>query len=996
MPHHGLFPNTGHHFFFLPFSKDTEEEWPEAKVHPEVLTACLSNLDEWTHCTDLEQNPMRYLLWRLGSQGQLAGIHIAFDTNIGDCSRGNLLRGDLETVAARPYSKGEFMSMYFAENIHDEVLRAENNEGLQQIYEVAFTNQMLMDKIGYTPKADASGYESPPGIPPPITPPGLPALPTLPPALPSFRKKQNIDKDEIVQCFAFWWPRVMANEQNEWGVDLIVDFGNSRSVALLLERPPLAVGADMPQLGDLLSPVRMLPRGESYRPNRNQEGAIAKHKKDPLAVFDSWFVTREPQFAHLQPPCRHEADCMPDPQVEGVQKKVGMFKKELVQEVTGVRLRVPHLFMEMAPCSLGQDANRLLAKLRPEQGGTMFLSSPKRYAWDTDPLVGMEWCMVPNRGFNKDQSPRLRAHVLAYLPENYDHGRSTEDSDWAIDDPPPLWPSGFTPLMSPEHPSYPRADSMTWVALAIIEQAYRQMCSEEFRRTNEAYMIRRLRSIVVTYPPGWSGDELRVYKKKWNTAINIFALSHLADPIAERPELDMSYDESISAQLPIVYSEIQRMGNDGDSWLRLIGRQEPNQMPRARVMTIDVGGGTTDYSVYEYNDLLPGAGVELDCALLFKDSSNTAGDQLVEALISEMLLPKIAATRGFLNDPEKKKQFERLFNSPGRSRDEKEQWRKIVRLVLVPQINHWLTSYVNSGGGGQPDTGVNPEVISAEALELLNAEWKKIAGREATLLEIGDLISYSYNEIEALIHRIFQPLCDILAKLVEGFDVDMVILSGKTSELPGLQSLLWQCLPLLPCRIVSVKNYPIGEWYPYLEDNRIYDAKTVTATGVALSRAMAVSDKLIPGWAPMRVHPAESLLRENCWVRVSGPGEPFLTNNIYLDNGTFGDRQTESEWCPMLIGTRIGRTLLPTLSNVEPVYRLRWRSVEDEMRFAARSVQVRFRRVLPTSPMDSESLELIDLIDQRNEITIDMVELQLCTLMDSSFWMDRATFPVNW
>ena len=39
----------------------------------------------------------------------------------------------------------------------------------------------------------------------------------------------------------------------------------------------------------------------------------------------------------------------------------------------------------------------------------------------------------------------------------------------------------------------------------------------------------------------------------------------------------------------------------------------------------------------------------------------------------------------------------------------------------------------------------------------------------------------------------------------------------------------------MPQRIIQAKNYPAGDWYPMTSDNRINDAKSVTAVGAALT-----------------------------------------------------------------------------------------------------------------------------------------------------------------
>ena len=50
--------------------------------------------------------------------------------------------------------------------------------------------------------------------------------------------------------------------------------------------------------------------------------------------------------------------------------------------------------------------------------------------------------------------------------------------------------------------THPRRDSLTWAALTVLETAYRQIMSDTYRSGHLPYSPRRLRQMVVTFPPG--------------------------------------------------------------------------------------------------------------------------------------------------------------------------------------------------------------------------------------------------------------------------------------------------------------------------------------------------------------------------------------------------------------------------------------------------------------------------------------------------------------
>jgi Virulence factor SrfB len=348
-------------------------------------------------------------------------------------------------------------------------------------------------------------------------------------------------------------------------VDLIIDFGNTRTVVLALEHNLAQIG----KLASLCKPVRFTKRGADYIPFQGPR------QNDTCAIVDSWFILHEPMFAEAEPP---RPSFVPVTSISRVEErfKEGLLGRQQVRVTyTGIK-RVPQMFVELSPAVMGDSARDVLAGLDLDEGGNYTMSSPKRFVWDKESLEdnGRQWwTMVQNR-YNPQsrratELPKLKGALLRFLP--------LDGTSWDINNPPhESEDHARRPTAAPDRPSYPRADTMAWSALSIIELAYRQITSQEWRKSNDPFVPRRLRRVLVTFPSGWSKTEISEYKEKWQQALNIFTLAHLKDKrlISEggdRPDLIMEFDEAVASQLPIVFSEIKRLKDNGRNWIELFG-----------------------------------------------------------------------------------------------------------------------------------------------------------------------------------------------------------------------------------------------------------------------------------------------------------------------------------------------------------------------------------------------------------------------------------------
>jgi hypothetical protein len=798
-------------------------------------------------------------------------------------------------------------------------------------------------------------------------------------------------------------------------VDLIIDFGNTRTVAVAIEHNQAANGL----LSQICRPICFSSRGDE-RPFRFCE-SLASGPDACGNIVDSWFVLHEPLFSNLEP---HQES--PDGQLihwveeiewETVKQGFWIFSKNVARPAYRT-LRAPQICVQLSPALLGPEAAQILTQLPVQAGGNFILSSPKRYLWDQDPVgyLGQTgqtfWTMYLNRWnptfskaadpANPEMLPKLAGTVLRFLNQD---GR-----DWTLgnqdqEPPPNERPNAAArPAPNPDQPAFPRGDALTWAALTVLETAYRNIMSAEWRRAlGQPFVNRRLRTITVTFPPGWTGQEITAYRRKWQKAVDIFSLTHLhrrqlIPNGGDRPVLLMDIDEAVASQLPLVFSEIKRLGNEGENWIELVGRGRGTEA-RARIMNMDIGGGTTDIAIIEYSDEFAGPGVQLVSNILYRDSSTIAGDALVRRAIEAVLLPALA--RGF--DARELAAFNTLLSS---TKSAIASWRRITRQIYIPIIYRWLQDLAG-GRYQQPETGLapTPQEILGTTGDKLIPEFKSFCSRVGlpdTVLNPSAPLNYDQQKLSACITEIFSELFHSLAKAVYAFDCDLVFVSGKPSELPPLRPLLEESLPLLPHRIVFAKDSQVGSWYPLSNDGRINDAKTATVAGAALNQA--VRNGLIPDWKiKRRVSP--HLPKRNYWGLMPQAGRRDF-GHIFLEP------KDDEKTCSMMIGSCIGRRLLPSKTRPEPVYQLRWcdptryRSGDTEV---TAMLEVTLRRVIPDEPAPSApytghqmpAAEYLQVTAVQGDydgkpVAPSDLELRLCTFGGDEYWMDACIFHAEW
>jgi hypothetical protein len=781
-------------------------------------------------------------------------------------------------------------------------------------------------------------------------------------------------------------------------VHLIIDFGNSRTIVYGLEIPdPPAPGG----LRDICRPIL-------FTANHDDAGSGGYRNSAPSELVpDSWIILREPMFSgeDFIPPHFSWSDYISEPnEATGVARlfsKVAGGGAHQKHKLVRIIKRVPHMFIELSPALIGPEAASVLARANVRPNHLTFLSSPKRYAWDDDPVgrgLLSYWFMHPRTG--QGTTRWLGGEMFRFLP------RSPHLRRFIIEEknpaPPTEWEDErLKPPPYPE-PDFGRADALIWTALAVIERASRQIQSEAWRSNSP--MPHYIDQIMVTFPPGWTDDEYTAYWNAWYLATEIYYWSHGSNKSGSSrpftcPGLSMSLDEAIASQLAVVFSEIHHLNDRSRDWIELYGRIRGNGRS-VRVLAIDIGGGTLDTAVVEYRDKgLGGAGVHLVSEVLFNDSSTVAGDKLVKDLIEGILLPRLG--KQFQQEPNKKAIFEKALgsSSQGISAGEDRLRRMVItRTVFVPMIFKWLEDCTH-GRTQNPQTkkpwsphecGANPVQI-----EELNNIFREagLSGVDERVLDPESPFEIDYQRMNEIIDDWCRPIARLHARYVAALKCDVVIVTGKPSELPQIQLTLNDRLPIESDRIIFASGYYAGNWFPGTSSGKIPDAKMVTVVGAALYQA--IENNLIHNW-----HIDEIVNRygapRNYWGVASHLATPFHEDDILL--------RPEDEQVEKPLGTNliIGRARF--LQNCpESVYILRWRDQQTRLQRGNRLVKVRIRRVTKAAdgkPLRTEHLKLVwvDARDSTGEtVSLDQLELHLRTLpQDEGHWLDKGQFAVRW
>ena len=359
------------------------------------------------------------------------------------------------------------------------------------------------------------------------------------------------------------------------------------------------------------------------------------------------------------------------------------------------------------------------------------------------------------------------------------------------------------------------------------------------------------------------------------------------------PEVVCEWDEASCSQLVLLYNEIMvKHVGDASQYFNLFGKKRQvkgsdDPMPSVRIASIDVGGGTTDLSITTHVLTSgPSESARIVPHMEFRDGFNLAGDEIVREVVRTMVIPALEKTLE-KHELAPRNVILSLFGRYTQNKTEEQRVRQgqFVRQVAVPAALGILHAcelmdrddsrvYVcrlgdffekpvqetkvrkpgkneaesktgqdapESAGESAEDSGrisYVPDQLSPQpqrkVMEYAQNILRDCGAREDIDLSEVRLV-FSLDAVSECIRRTLGDTLSSLCEMVNLYDADLLLLTGRPSSWKGVIQTVLAKTPLPPSRVIAMRSYNVGSWYPCADlFGRIADPKTTVVVGAIL------------------------------------------------------------------------------------------------------------------------------------------------------------------
>ena len=610
-------------------------------------------------------------------------------------------------------------------------------------------------------------------------------------------------------------------------VDLVLDIGNARTIGMLIERRPeqslnLSNGSKL-EIRDLTNPELI------YR-----------------NTFSSYVTFSEPNFGDQNGHSRGSG-------------------------------RVRPSFNWPSVVRVGDEAIKLASLSRRDQGQTS-MSSPKRYLWDLKPrTAGEEWRYAPDPAdLTSLEKPVNRGDFVGYV--------NNDGIPLDIQNPNRYPNSGLLKtnnIFPVTEPRFSRSSMMMFLMSEIVSHALVQLNSPSKRAERQNPDIpRRLSRIILTTPPAMSIAEKNVFESWANWAVDVVWKTLEWEPYAEndkdyrkRPIVKFNLDEASATQLVFIYNEIDaKFSGVAKEFFKIYGQiRNQNENESLRIASIDIGGGTTDMVITTYLNKSENVTSILEPRQEFRESFNYAGDDILKSVIEGHVIPEIieqfSISKKALIKSKIDKKFKDAVDVPEHEKNIRAQFtqqfllpialRIIQTMEIINPINLDVLPIVVDF-----DDLFSSHYPSYDVLNYLEHIFQDVDGTKFSFR--SQIMTFDAKAIERTINASIGPYLNDLSEIVEKFDCDFLILSGRPSCLPNIQTMFKKRPPTELSRIIPMGDYKVDSWYPFVTpDGRIGDPKATAVVGALLS---AISEGNL-----LNFHIQAARLKPASTIRFIGP-----------------------------------------------------------------------------------------------------------------------------
>ncbi|WP_454691471.1 virulence factor SrfB [Achromobacter aloeverae] len=690
---------------------------------------------------------------------------------------------------------------------------------------------------------------------------------------------------------------------------------------------------------------------------------------------------------------------------------------------------------------VGTEAAKLAA-LREGTEGSTGLSSPKRYLWDARPYDQV-WRLNAS-SVKGQQEPMATLKPLADLID--DLGRAlyvTRDTDSVFET------------------RYSRSSLMTFMLTEIFAQALTQINSVLYRKDKEnAGTSRWLRTVILTVPPSTPQVERSIFRDRVQQALGLLwkgmgwhSGEYDEDPMDDAgnperlhvplPKVVVKWDEATCAQLVYLYTEVgENFGGHPEEFFETLARPDRADRERITVASIDIGGGTTDLVINDYvlqrNGEAAGSNAPIIPRQRFRDGFKVAGDDIVLDVIRLYILPAFEQALRDKGVEHPEDLADRICGARSLGAGDMVLRQQLTLQVFYPLALALLAAYegYELEQGSRKRTASWAEWlgpgchIGAPVLDFVSKNLSSALGMPSTL-DLGG-ISLTFDPA-ALHHQFLKDGLNIcktltsLSEVVAHYDCDVLLLTGRPSCLPGVQTLIRSLAAMPPGRILPMQNYRSGTWFPFHRGGLISDPKTTASVGAMV--CWLTENHRLPNFyfSPSRIRPLPL-------VRYFGriDGNNLIKRNDVLfpdivtrtpeglppEDGCIELPRNEADETPFYVlngDTRLGYRQLASqrwpaapiyLLGFKPTWQTKYRDGQDRNASVPDPKAKVWFKVAPPSEreriqglvsdrLDIEYVEGMDGVQiQKNHVRFEMNTLLHAGLGQDSYWLDSGSVKI--
>ena len=655
---------------------------------------------------------------------------------------------------------------------------------------------------------------------------------------------------------------------------------------------------------------------------------------------------------------------------------------------------------------LGQEASALIHRACSsawEEETLSTYSSPKRYLWDNKPskkeweflvLPGEESNHILNtRGISSNLMSDGRIDVTGT-----DGGRSSHYSRRS------LMTFAFLEMLSQANTqinSEPYRIDVGWKTVPRKIKRIIITCPTAMSKIEREALVKCAKDAVTLYGKF-------IYGKGTPVIDIIPAVRSMKDN-----DGSWYYDEATCAQLVYIYGEVgHKYKGVCSEFFNLYGKiVDGNQQPTLTVGSLDIGAGTSDLMISEYS-YTKGDLTTITPDPKFYDSFYFAGDDMLKALVKNVMLldEKHSAFRKALRslDPIQYRQKIKNFFGPdynGQTIADRIARRDFNIQYSIPLMTYFLELASNDSCScivkyddvfkvNQPNQRVIDDFKRRMGIDITSLTWE-----------------YNKEFVADIISKEFEPLLKKIATMFFAYSCDVILLSGRPSSLPAIRNIFLKYYPVSPNRLITLNNYYVGDWYPFCQNTGyITNPKTIVAMGGVIGHYASEYSNLDK--FSINLEKLKSNLKSTVnYIEASRDGQPI---EYLITPDKLQGELTVSRIPDILNVRQFGLTSYPSralysidFNYMKLVNKIRNKALDNGNNPSDAAVQsmandevegfkkrMPFKITIDRDPEDKENLTISSIEDRNGvELSDSSIEIHIQSLgVDDQYWLDSGAF----